>query len=108
MTALLSDLNAALGAYSSETTDLVLKANESSFINKKITYSVVMRNFLNMNRTGSITILRENKELPRAILPRALITSTVSRQIKVRGKFIFRNIKDDVDNVLNVLKNLSA
>ena len=85
MTTMLNNLNGVLSGLASDTIQYTIKSNISAFIGKKITVSVSVKNFLGTTKNGSMTFLRESKQLPQAVIPNKEITSLVSRAITLRG-----------------------
>ena len=83
---MLDNLNLLLQNLSSNTLQCTIKANTSKFTGKKMTVRVTVSNFLGDTKNGSLTFVRENKELPQAFIATKVIESKVSTSIVIKGE----------------------
>ena len=86
--ATLLTINSALGGVPDSASSIKLTATDmqSSLMDVDLDVSVKITNFLGLTRSVTVTVRRENRDLPQLILNRRSIQVKASRKIVLRGK----------------------
>ena len=85
VTAVLAGLNTTLNSIPSNTTRYSVEGNDI-FLDVYLTFTVVATNFLGQSASSSLTVLRENKEIPTVIIAARSIETTADQDVILRGK----------------------
>ena len=85
VSAVLAALNSTLQSVSQNAKRYKVDKNDT-FIGVYLQFTVIATNFLSQSSSGSLTVLRENKNLPTVLTGALEVETTVDRAVTLKGK----------------------
>ena len=82
----LNTLNTTLKALNANKRRYSVK-KDTLFVGTTLIFKLVATNFLGQSTEETLSVLRENKNLPQVVLSAKIITRKVSQKIRIRGRY---------------------